>query len=181
MKRQLALGAALALSLPGMALAQEATEPAPTAKESAADACRAERTKVGGETFRLTYGTNENRRNAFGRCVSRRSWEAKTETAEARSACRAEQEADAEAFAEKYGTNRNKRNAFGKCVSAQSEEGMEEQTETNVSASKACRQERSEDAEAFAAKYGTNRNKRNAFGKCVSRTARALEREQERS
>lgn len=178
MKKHLALGAVLALSLPGVALAQESTEPAPTAKESASDACRAERSKMGAETFRMTYGTNKNRRNAFGKCVSRRNSEARAENAEARNACKTEQEANAEAFANKYGTNKNKKNAFGKCVSAQSKEGMEEQTEANVSASKACREERAKDAKAFAEKHGTNKNNRNAFGKCVSKTAKAQEQQQ---
>lgn len=42
------------------------------------------------------------------------------------------------------------------------------------SASRECRAEREEiGAEAFAEKYGSNKNKRNAFGKCVSRTAKA--------
>ncbi len=181
MKKHLALGAALALSLPGVALAQEAAEPAPTAKESASTACRAERSKVGAETFRMTYGTNENRRNAFGKCVSKRTSEAKAETTEAKSACRAEQERDQTAFANKYGTNENKRNAYGRCVSAQSKAGMEEQTKTNVSASRACREERAKDDQAFAMKYGTNKNRANAFGKCVSKTAKVLEQEQQQS
>ena len=34
-----------------------------------------------------------------------------------------------------------------------------------------CKFEREEDAEAFAEKYGTNDNKANAFGKCVSQEA----------
>jgi hypothetical protein len=45
-----------------------------------------------------------------------------------------------------------------------------------VSAAKACATERgTTDATlaAFAAKYGTNKNKNNAFGKCVSQTASA--------
>ena len=177
MRNKIALGAVLALSLPGVALAQETTEPAPTPKESASDACRAERAKVGEATFRATYGTNKNKRNAFGKCVSKRTGEAKTATTEAKNTCKAEQDADAAAFAQKYGTNKNKKNAFGKCVSGQSKAAMAEQTKTNVSASKACREERSKDAAAFAAKYGTNKNKANAFGKCVSKTAKALEQE----
>ena len=35
-------------------------------------------------------------------------------------------------------------------------------------AAQECRAEREEDAEAFQETYGTNANKRNAFGKCVS-------------
>ena len=41
-------------------------------------------------------------------------------------------------------------------------------------AAKACKAERtSMGADAFAKKYGTNRNLRNAFGKCVSSKAKA--------
>ena len=36
-----------------------------------------------------------------------------------------------------------------------------------------CQTERKADAAAFKAKYGTNKNKSNAFGKCVSAQAKA--------
>ena len=42
-------------------------------------------------------------------------------------------------------------------------------------AAKQCKAERKADPAAFAAKYGTNENKRNAFGKCVSKTVRENE------
>ena len=38
-------------------------------------------------------------------------------------------------------------------------------------AAKACAAERALDPAAFADRYGTNENKRNAFGKCVSQHA----------
>ena len=50
------------------------------------------------------------------------------------------------------------------------------------SASKECRFERGSTAatrEAFSAKYGTNKNKANAFGKCVSAKAREEVKERE--
>ena len=37
-----------------------------------------------------------------------------------------------------------------------------------MNAARTCRDEWKADATAFAEKYGTNANKRNAFGKCVS-------------
>ena len=40
------------------------------------------------------------------------------------------------------------------------------------SAAKECATERSADEAAFAEKYGTNANNRNAFGKCVSKYAK---------
>jgi hypothetical protein len=98
--------------------------------------------------------------------------------------CRAERgttDATKAAFAQKYGTNKNKKNAFGKCVSKtaaaqkrQDDTAAEDATE--VKAAKACSTERGTTAEslaAFAQKYGTNKTKSNAFGKCVSKTVAA--------
>ncbi len=84
-----------------------------------------------------------------------------------------------EAFKQKYGTNANKANAFGKCVSgmvkkAEAQEQAEAQAEEN--AAKKCKAERGTtptSIEAFKQKYGTNANKANAFGKCVSKLAKA--------
>jgi uncharacterized membrane protein YdfJ with MMPL/SSD domain len=95
-------------------------------------------------------------------------------------ACRAERgttAASIAAFAEKYGTNKNKKNAFGKCVSSKSKDEEDEanEDENNTNASKTCKAERGTTAAsiaAFAEKYGTNENKKNAFGKCVSKHAK---------
>jgi len=89
-------------------------------------------------------------------------------------ACKAERASlGADAFAAKYGTNANKKNAYGKCVSETARKlTAEQQAEKN--AAKACKAERASiGADAFAAKYGTNANKKNAFGKCVSKLAKA--------
>ena len=96
--------------------------------------------------------------------------------------CRAERgttDATREAFRTKYGTNHNGANAFGKCVSAQAKalrpmDSGEEQA--HVNAAKACDTERGTTADsrsAFADKYGTGRHNRNAFGRCVSATAKS--------
>ena len=96
--------------------------------------------------------------------------------------CRAErgtEEATETAFRTKYGTNNNGANAFGKCVSTQAKalrpmDTQEEQAEVN--AAQACNTERGTTADsraAFADKYGTGRHKRNAFGRCVSATAKS--------
>src|SRR3712207_8914613 len=45
-------------------------------------------------------------------------------------------------------------------------------------AAQECRAERQADPSAFAEKYGTNRNKRNAFGKCVSSKAQEADEEE---
>src|SRR6476646_4050424 len=91
--------------------------------------------------------------------------------------CMAERTAmGVDAFQKKYGTNKNLRNAFGKCVSSKSKDDKDEKADdddkneqSNGAAAKACKTERSSiGAEAFAKKYGTNHNLKNAFGKCVS-------------
>ena len=76
-------------------------------------------------------------------------------------------------FAQFYGTNKDGKNAFGKCVSAKSTEADQARTKTIVNASKSCKDERKLDPAAFKQKYGTNTNKSNAFGKCVSTKAKA--------
>jgi hypothetical protein len=101
--------------------------------------------------------------------------QAQSAEGEAERACRAERNSlGAEAFGKKYGTNHNKRNAFGKCVSGKSkgkkdEDEKDEDENDDGAAAKACRAERASiGVEAFARKYGTNHNLKNAFGKCVS-------------
>ena len=135
---------------------------------------------MGVQTFRQTYGTNKNRKNAFGKCVSKRA-KATEEAAEdakenASQACKAEEAADPAAFAEKYGTGKKKKNAHGKCVSQsparRPRRRSTQQVEADVNAAKTCKAERKADPDAFKEKYGTNKNKRNAFGKCVSKTAK---------
>jgi hypothetical protein len=121
MKRQimtLAVSAAVMAAVP-------ATATKPTDKpQSAAQACKDQRTQMGKAAFNQLYGTNKTRSNAFGKCVSKVKAQKPTaaeqeQTVEAAQTCRDEQKADRKAFADKYGTNHNKRNAFGKCVSQQ--------------------------------------------------------------
>lgn len=152
-----------------------------SATPSAEQQCRTEQTQMGKATFAQTYGTNKNRSNAFGKCVSKRAQatsdaqdQAQTNAAKS---CKAEQAADPAAFQTKYGTGKNGKNAYGKCVSqqakAQTNQQVSDQTAADVSAAKSCKTERAADPAAFKAKYGTNKNKSNAFGKCVSAKAKA--------
>jgi len=96
--------------------------------------------------------------------------------------CKAERDSMAiEAFRKKYGTNHNLMNAFGKCVSSKSKDKAKKDDEkedkddkAEDSAAKKCKAERTAmGAEAFAKKYGTNHNLKNAFGKCVSSLSKA--------
>jgi hypothetical protein len=177
MKRMLIITAALAvLVAPGVATAKTSKAD----KREASKECRAERgdTDATREAFKAKY------RN-FGKCVSQKAHEAKAERKQARrnasKECREERGTTAEsiaAFREKYGTNANKKNAFGKCVSQKAKAKRAEQDQEDAAqaeqfknAAKACDAERGETPDtrkAFEEKYGTNHNKRNAFGKCVS-------------
>ena len=182
------LSAALVMPL------EAAAKPNSTDVRNASQECRAERgtTAASREAFRAKYGTNQNGRNAFGRCVSQTSREEEQQREESREnaakECKAERGNTPEsraAFAEKYGTNRNNRNAFGRCVSQNAQENKEEQdaedaeeAEARQNAAQRCDAERGEteaSRAAFAEKYGTNRNNRNAFGRCVSKLAQQQE------
>ena len=154
-------------------------------RSNAARECRAERSAMGAENFRNKYGTNRNRRNAFGKCVSRRAREEEREREvalrNAAQQCRAERSMPEAAFreahggksfSELYGTNRNGRNAFGKCVSLKARRNKaaaDERDRRALNPARACRAEQRLDPAAFALKYG---NRRNAFGRCVSQHAR---------
>jgi hypothetical protein len=130
------------------------------------------------EAFKAEWGN-------FGKCINAKAKEAKAERKAAkRNASRdcREERGDTEesiaAFREKYGTNKNKRNAFGKCVSQNAKAAREEQDEDDAdeaaaktNAAHECAAERDADKKAFEEKYGSNKNKRNAFGKCVSQKA----------
>ena len=170
-------------ALAGLALSASpavAAKPSKADKREAQKECRAERgaTDATREAFKVRY------RN-FGACVSQNAQEAKAERKAAkRNAardCREERgdtDADREAFRQRYGTNANKSNAFGKCVSqkakakrAAQDAADAEAAEERKNAAQECDEERGDTQEsrkAFADKYGTNGNKRNAFGKCVS-------------
>src|SRR4051794_4819507 len=59
---------------------------------------------------------------------------------------------------------------FGACVKAQGDK----QEANTTNAAKTCKAERTAlGVDAFAGKYGANKNKSNAFGKCVSKIASA--------
>jgi hypothetical protein len=188
------IAAAATLSLLAVPAAATADQPSDADRTNAAQECRAERgdSAATREAFAAKYGTNANKRNAFGKCVSARAHDEAQESEDAQAnaskQCKAEAEQlGAEAFAAKYGTGRKGRNAHGKCVSGKAKEQEaaadaedREEIAERKSAAKQCAAERKEiGATAFAEKYGTNKNKRNAFGKCVSKTAKAMHDEDE--
>lgn len=171
-------GLALALVLPAGAIAKP--HPDNADKRAAKAECKTLRgnTDATREAFRTQF-------RSFAACVRQTAVEEAQEEQSAHSnaakECKAERAADATAFAELYGTNGNKRNAFGKCVSKKAkakEHAADEQDAEDAAefknAAKECDAERGDTEDtraAFADEYGTNENKRNAFGKCVSSKA----------
>jgi hypothetical protein len=170
----IAAGACLAVPAVALADSSDGTTTSP------AQACKHLRTGMGTTAFKAAYGTNANRSNAFGKCVSKQTRAQESDRSSAAKQCKAEQ-ADAsfaaghggKTFAQVYGTNKNGRNAFGRCVSKQAEQTQEDRTDATVNAARTCKAERrSLGSDAFAKKYATTKG-RSAFGKCVSATAKA--------
>ena len=169
-------------------VAASAADPAPSDFKNAAKYCKALK-KASGSSFASMFGT---KKNAYGKCVSstakKRAAEdakqAKAAKTNAAKECKAERE-DAgfaaahggETFEQFYGTG-NGRNAYGKCVSQKAKQhkaaaDREDKAEEadRVNAAKRCKTAKKDDPDQFAEDYGTRRN---AFGKCVSRTAKQL-------
>ena len=144
---------------------------------AASAACKAERQKMGADLFKLTYGTNHNRSNALGKCISKHTPQEQANQASAANQCKAER-ADAnfaaahggKTFDQFYGTGKGK-NAYAKCVSAKAKAESDADVKADVEAAKACKAQRKADTAGFKTQWGT---KRNAFGKCVSRTSKDL-------
>ena len=195
MKRLLTAVCIAATAFAAPATVASAKQPKPTGaeKKDAKQYCQKLRKSAGKQNFREMFGTGKNNVNAMRNCKRKQANELARERVKtnrearknASQECREERDADPAAFQQAYGSNGNKRNAFGKCVSqkakkhrqeAAEEQEQEEQNEQN--AAKKCKAERKEDPEAFRKEYGTNANGRNAFGKCVSKKARAAEQQQ---
>jgi hypothetical protein len=174
-RQTLVAAAAVTLALPAVAIGD--SQPSPTAL--AAKTCKSEQAQAAA-TFKLTYGTNASKSNAFGRCVAKHQATAQDEVQNAAKQCRAEQQADATAFAKKYGSNTQAKgkgagsDAFGKCVSAKALAAAQNDANADVAAAKLCKTELAAGTAAFATKYGTGTAKRNAFGKCVSTKSQAI-------
>jgi hypothetical protein len=96
-------------------------------------------------------------------------------------ACKAQRTAmGAAAFKALYGTNKTKSNAFGRCVAKQAKADDAATETAKQNAAKACKAEQADggfaaahDGKTFQQVYGTGKNGRNAFGKCVSGKAKA--------
>ncbi len=107
--------------------------------------------------FASTYGTGA---NAFGKCVSAWAKAAHAARHAAEASCRPD---------ESKGKGKGKGHAFGRCVAEAAASQLNAQVQGMQNAAQACKIERDAiGATPFKNKYGTNANKANAFGKCVS-------------
>jgi hypothetical protein len=161
---------AAAALLPAAALAQEGGG---QDRANAARACKTLQSTMPAGTFALTFGTNANRSNAFGNCVSRMARTGQESRQSARAACAAERD-DAnfaaahggKTFAQHYGTGRTLANAFGRCVSGKAGQASTQARQDVQNAARRCAAERRTlGAAGFATRYGGTPN---AFGRCVS-------------
>ncbi len=135
---------------------------APNPKQVAKSQCKAEK-KADKAAFRATYG-----KRAMRTCVKGEKPETKTEIKNAAQECKAERAEDEALFNATYGSNKNGKNALGKCVSSKVKQAVAEGTEEFKNAAKECKAERAADPAAFRETHGSNKNGKNAFGKCVS-------------
>jgi hypothetical protein len=172
-----AIVVAALLVLPASAVAKHDQ----SAKRAAIAQCKSERgkTKATRKAFKAKY-------HSFSRCVRQTTAEERAERRAAKrnaaKECRAEQ-ADPNFPASHDGKTFNEvyRN-FGKCVSAKAHAKQEaadskdaQQVSAFKNAAKECEAERNDPnfagthgGQTFEQFYGTNKNGRNAFGKCVS-------------
>jgi hypothetical protein len=154
---------------------------------SAQDTCTAQQADPnfaathGGKTFNQYYGTPPSGKNAFGKCVSivasaNANAEQTNRVNPAQTCSSIRKQLGTALFNKTYGKNANDQNAFGKCVSSTAHA----QAHNEVTASSSCAAQQADPnfaanhgGKTFEQYYGTNADGSNAFGKCVSSTAKA--------
>lgn len=185
------LSAVIVLAAVLVVPASAVAKPDASDKRAAIAQCKSERgkSKATRRAFKAKY-------HGFSRCIHQTAAE---EHAEKKAAlknaakeCKAERgdadfpaSHDGKTFQELYGKGKHGRNAFGKCVSAKARALKAKEDEADAddvaefkNAAKECQAESTDsafaaahDGKSFSDFYGTNRNHRNAFGKCVSSRA----------
>ena len=168
--KKLMIAAALCAAAAITPATASAQDPNPADFKNAAKFCKEFRDGSGKANFVKMFGT---KKNAYGKCVSQTA--KKTATEDAEQTKQARSEAVEECRAAKTPGSKN---AFGKCVSekakakkAAADKEDEAQEDDKVNAAQSCKAAKKDDAEQFGEDWGT---KRNAFGKCVSATAKKL-------
>ena len=164
--KKLLLAAALSVAVIAPATAS-AQDPNPADFKNAAKFCKEFRDGAGKANFATLFGT---KKNAYGKCVSTTAKKNAAEDA-------AQEKAAKEAAREECRAVKTKgsKNAFGKCVSekakakkAAADLQEDAQEDDRINAAKSCKAAKKNDPN-FATEFGT---KKNAFGKCVSKTAK---------
>jgi hypothetical protein len=115
--------------------------------------CKALRASLGVSLFAQSFNANS-RARAYGLCVTRMTKAAHQARHAAQQTC---------------GAQKLTGRALRACVTRETRTEVTQQATAFTNAAKDCQDERSRiGTAAFNQKYGTNRNDRNAFGKCVS-------------
>lgn len=169
MKRMLLVLLAAAALAPVAALASTSQS-----TTSARADCTKLRATMGLTAFSQAYPT-------FGACVSAFAPVEQSVTTSANTTCKAQQSDPnfasthgGKTFAQFYGTGKSGKNAFGNCVSAVAKTNSQTEQQGRTNPARTCRTERTQLGSAlFAKTWGKNANDKNAFGKCVSATAKA--------
>ena len=161
--RWTAMVAVAVLALPGAALAHGTDDKGGDSHKNASKLCKSLKAQMGAEPFRNAYGSNHNRRNAHGKCVSKHRHVAKRLIAAAVEQCRAEQPAG----------NKPDKQAFRECVKAKIAAMLAAWRAAFENAVAKCKAEFEADPAAFREKYGSHKHGRHAFRKCVWQTAQA--------
>jgi hypothetical protein len=105
-----------------------AADPTPADFKNAAKYCKAVRESKGVEAFASLYGTNANKKNAYGKCVSTTAKakvekrEDAAETNAANAECKKQQHADSTKFAQDYEN-------FGQCVKSQKDKSQKDKSQ----------------------------------------------------
>jgi hypothetical protein len=171
-----AIGASVAL----------ADNPSPTPEQVASKQCTNELHAMGVTPFKNLYGDGDKKQHAMRNCKGKHENSSENTVSNAAQACKVE--AADPLFANNHGgltfdqfygtngkpgTNGENKNSFGKCVSTKVHEALAQNGANLQNAAQLCRAERAQGPDAFRDHYGTNKNKKNAFGKCVSQKAKA--------
>jgi hypothetical protein len=149
-----------------------AAAPSGEAATSAKADCTALQAKMGATAFTQAY-------SSFGSCVSRFASVEQQTIASAQATCTAQQAATdfaathgGKTFDQFYGTGKKANNAFDNCVRAVAKASSQTERQNRLNPAGTCRASRTSMGTAlFNSTFGKNANDKNAFGKCVSKTA----------
>ena len=145
----------------------------PSATRAQAD-CTKLRATMGTTAFNQAYAN-------FGACVSAYTPVENRNGTSAQATCSAQQSDptfatthNGKTFTEYYGTGPAGHNAFGNCVASVANTNSHAEQNNRVNPAQTCRSLRTTlGAALFNKTYGTNAGDQNAFGKCVSATAKS--------